>query len=111
MERQHSELVERVSYFFKQEGFEVDNEIELPDGKGAADIRARKGDQIIHGEVKTSPACVRMKKVKKQLGLYSTYLGGDCILFSPRSNGFVFAENLDGSFKGPLEEFVASYHE
>lgn len=107
MEERHNYFLNQVLEYLEDNGFKVSKEVKLPKGKGSIDILARKGEFQLNGEVKSSPASVTMKNVRKQLVKYEFHFGGQSVLFSPSGNSII-AQTLEGP-KNLLEDFVEKY--
>ena len=105
----HQDLVERANSLFQIFGYETILEDELPNGKGASDIIARKlGHVPLVCEVKSSPTSPKSKKVLKQMQKYQSHYGTDYsyLLISPDVQGEISVATMDGTYRGKLLDFL-----
>ena len=76
-EVKHNGLCKNFEEFFIGKGFVVQKEIELPNGKGAADLGVYSGDGTLRTvvEIKGQPTSPRQKKVARQFQRYQGHFG------------------------------------
>jgi hypothetical protein len=85
----HSEFLNVVGNYFKERNYSVDFEVPLSNGKGAVDVFAYNSFEKIYAEIKSSPASLKQKKVKRQLEKYANEFGRNnkYVLISPDAKG------------------------
>ncbi len=85
----HDEFLNIVGDYFLQRNYSIEFEVPLSDGRGAVDIFVYNSFEKIYGEVKSSPASLKQKKVKKQLEKYISEFGREnkYALISPDAGG------------------------
>lgn len=88
-EIEHERLCRSLECFLVGQGFNVEREVALPNGKGALDVYARSIDKPARiFEVKSSPASLSQGKIAKQIGKYRTYFpGSEVYIASPTYDG------------------------
>ncbi len=85
----HEYFLNKAGNFFRSRGYSVSFEVPLSKGKGAVDLFASKSDEKIYSEIKSSPASLKQKKVRKQLDKYVKEFGKEhkYALVSPDARG------------------------